>query len=368
MAYVFAAMAVVVAGIVGLGRQVTVFAAWERGLGIFRHYPKKRLYAAVTSLVLFSISWLLYPSRSLIPFAIATTLFLTLAFLFRLEWLFPELNSVDSVPADAAGIADNTDVVLVTIKKTSAVDSEAQIVRAYPLKRMVIARHLVHDVIDGVSIVVTYCALCRSGLVFRTEVGGRAAHFSVVGVFRRNLIMEDNVSHTLWQQATGRALFGPHEGRTLELLPSQQLPFHAARSVCGATLTVATEPQHVRKAPFASDRGYRLLEFATNRVTVRGHTTLSPVLPKRETVFGLVLNGEAKAYPVSRCRFAGMFFDTVGGAELIFTYDDRSPSLNVQRRDGRPAPVVEKHWWLGWNEFHPNTTIWNGENDNTFRM
>ncbi|MFW5729717.1 MAG: DUF3179 domain-containing (seleno)protein, partial [Spirochaetota bacterium] len=163
---------------------------------------------------------------------------------------------------------------------------------------------------------------------------------------------------TLWQQATGTAIHGPHAGTTLELLPAIQLPWSEAKRDSGPSLTIATEPPDASRAPFASRRGFALLERVTDRVTVTGHTKLSDKLPRRETVFGLVVNGEARAYSRERCRDAGSFTDTLGGVELHFDYDREGQSLRVTRADGQPAPIIEQHWWLGWNEFHPDTTVW----------
>jgi hypothetical protein len=349
-----AATGVVVAIVIGLGRQFTVFTAWEGGLRIFRRYPQKRVTGALIAVTLVISGLATGSPARLAPFAVATAVLLAIAFVFRLEWMFPTLDRVVAVTPEDADLADDTGVMLVT-----AVGPDGSASRAYPLDRMVIARHLVHDIVGTTPVVVTYCALCRTGLAFRSEVEARPARFGVVGVFRRNLIMEDDVSGTLWQQATGHAIYGPHADTSLELLPAVQLPWSEAKRDGGPSLTVATEPPHAPRAPFASERGFALLKRATDRITVPGHTKLSNALPRRETVFGLVVNGEARAYPRGRCRAAGRFTDTLGGVELEFDYDKKRRTLSVTRADGQQPPLVEQHWWLGWNEFHPDTTVWN---------
>ncbi len=363
---VLAAVGLAVALVVGLGRQFTVFTAWERGLGIFRRYPRKRIAGALIAVALVVTAVAIGSSAHLAPFAIATAVLLAVAFVFRLEWMFPALDHVVTVAPEDADLPEDADVMLVTIAEPTATGnpSEASSTldestsRAYPLDRMVIARHLVHDTVGSTPVVVTYCALCRTGLAFRSVVGGRPARFRVVGVFRRNLIMEDDASGTLWQQATGTAIYGPHAGTTLEVLPAMQLPWREAKRDRRMSLTVAAEPPDAPRAPFASERGFGLLQRATDRITVPGHTTLSDVLPRRETVFGLVVNGEARAYPRERCREVGNFTDTLGGVDLHFDYDPERRSVHVTRADGAPPPIVEQHWWLGWNEFHPDTTVW----------
>ena len=223
---------------------------------------------------------------------------------------------------------------------------------------MVIPRHLIHDVVGGVPVVVTYCALCRTGLAFLAEHGGERLFFAVVGVFRCNLLIEDQLTHTLWQQATGKAIFGPLAEKTLKLLPAIQMPWQQARQQSGMTLAV--EPEGAPFAVLATQGGFRLLDRVTQRVMVPGHTRLSKALPPRETVFGVHVNGKAKAYPLSEVRASDPFSDTVGGVELKIEFDELTEILRVRRCDGKPDPIVERHWWLGWNEFHPDTEIYRG--------
>ncbi len=50
-----------------------------------------------------------------------------------------------------------------------------------------------------------------------TEDGKRLI-FDVAGVYRRNMIMRDQQTGTLWQHATGEALMGPLKGVRLQVL------------------------------------------------------------------------------------------------------------------------------------------------------
>lgn len=338
-------LALGVTAIIALGRQFTVFTLFTPGLWFFRRFPLKRNVSLLVALALSGAAALLGPIEPLIPLLLLTALLAALAILFNLNVLFPALPVVRVMDPAEAALAEQDSVMLVEANGER---------RAYPLAQMVIARHLVHDVVADVPVAVTYCALCRSGLAFRAEVDGRRLRFTVVGVFRRNLIMEDDQTHTLWQQATGEAIYGPHNGRNLEMLPAWQLPWGQARQEAG--LTVAAEPPGVRRPVFASARGFALLKKATERVMTPGRTRLSGTLPPRETVFGVHVNGAAKAYPLSRLQ-AGSFTDQVGGVPLTFTFDPVAGTLTARRNDGQPDPIVEKHWWLGWQEFHPETAV-----------
>ena len=352
---VFAAIALLSAVLIGLGRQITVFTVFEPGLWLFRRFPLKRNIGLLLVAICSTLALLIEPSRIVIFLIIIAGLLSAFSILFNLDMLFPALQRVRVLPmsvAEARAVAhmlSNDEQLVVTID----INGDR---RAYPLEQMVMPRHLVHDRVGGESIIVTYCALCRTGLIFRATMADQELLFKVVGVFRRNLIMEDHATHTLWQQATGEAIHGPLSGRMLEMLPAAQIPWEQAKHQ--RNMTLAVEPDNARYAVFATRTGFALLKKVTEIIMTPGRTRLSKTISRHEVVFGIQLNGEAKAYPLSKVRSLGLFWDTVGGVELELEFDDVAQVLNARRRDGTLPPVVEQHWWLGWNEFHPNTQIY----------
>jgi hypothetical protein len=228
--------------------------------------------------------------------------------------------------------------------------------RAYPLEDMVMPRHIIHDKMGEYPIVITYCALCRTGLVFKSTHENTELKFKVVGVFRRNLIMEDNMTNSLWQQATGECINGPLKGKNLELLPSFQIPWSEAKKI--ENLKLAFAPNQSKKAILATKIGFKLLKLATNYMMAPGYTKLSKQISPREVVFGININGKAKAYPLSVVKNSGKLHDSLNGIDLDIEFNPHLNTLQITRRDGGNVPIVEKHWWLGWNEFHPNTEVY----------
>ncbi len=94
-------------------------------------------------------------------------------------------------------------------------------VRAYPLA--ILTQHeIVNDVVGGVPLVVTYCPLCNSGLVFDRMVDGAVLDFGTSGrLFQSNLVMYDRQTKGLWSQFTGQAVAGaPYVGTELQRVPS----------------------------------------------------------------------------------------------------------------------------------------------------
>jgi hypothetical protein len=359
IANVVAFLGFLIALLIALGRPFTVFTAWEPGLWFFHRFQEKRSTAILVSSGLSLAAIVLAGEGGKIVWVLPAGIFLLVSLVLNLPAIFPALPMVEVVKAEQVDekllqrsfFADNQDVLVVEINNER---------RAYPLQSMVMARHLVHDIVGGVPIVVTYCAVCRSGLVFRAEMENRELFFSVVGVYRRNLIMEDSRTRTLWQQATGEGIFGAAKGRTLEMLPSFQLPWQEAKAF--ERMTLAQEPPATRRAVFSSPKGLKWLEAVTDRVLVPGHTPLGQALDRRETVFGITINGSAKAYPLSRLQMLDVFPDVIGGVEIELSFDPENEVLLAKRMDRGPDPLVEKHWWLGWKEFHPDTQVYEGAN------
>ncbi|MBA2316892.1 MAG: DUF3179 domain-containing protein [Euzebyales bacterium] len=100
-------------------------------------------------------------------------------------------------------------------------------VRGYPLAILTF-HEIVNDTVGGEEIVVTYCPLCNSGLVFRRVLDGEVLSFGTSGrLWRSNLVMYDRATRTLWSQFTGEAIVGDRVGDELERLPMQIVGFDA---------------------------------------------------------------------------------------------------------------------------------------------
>lgn len=130
--------------------------------------------------------------------------------------------------------------------------------RAYPL-RYLIFHEIVNDTVGGVPLVVTYCPLCNTGIVFRRpEADGRLLDFGVSGrLLNGNLVMVDRQTSSLWSQALGEAVSGELEGAHLEFEPAQIVSWKQWRGANpGGTVLaepdVAALPRGVR-APYGTN-------------------------------------------------------------------------------------------------------------------
>lgn len=131
---------------------------------------------------------------------------------------FPVLNTPKFIDKNAGlkVFNKNEPVIYLEIKGKS---------KAYPLN-VLSAHELVNDTLEGSSILISYCPLCNSALIFNRILYFRGdkytLEFDVSGMLRNsNMVMYDKVTESWWQQLLGRAEVGKLTGAELDILPSQ---------------------------------------------------------------------------------------------------------------------------------------------------
>jgi hypothetical protein len=209
---IYAIISTTLSFIIAFGRQTAVFGKIKQSLWFFSNYEGKRMVFTIISALFGGIALFYYPHNSIINTLLITSIILLiLSFLFDFKYIFPEVKKVERKLGTLLNIKDNTEIIGISIENTSV---------AYPLE-VVIPRHIINDSIQEINIVVSYCAICRSALIFNSEIEGEKLYFKVSAVWRRNMVMIDDQSKSLWQQATGECIYGKHKGKYLELLSGE---------------------------------------------------------------------------------------------------------------------------------------------------
>lgn len=304
------------------------------------------------------------------------------------------------VAAASAWLPDRAPVISVAIGRAS---------RAYPLE-ILIWHEIVNDTLGGRPIVVTFCPLCNTALVFDRTIDSVVHDFGTTGNLRySDLVMYDRQTETWWQQAVGQGIVGELAGRQLAFLPSQIVSF--------ADFGVAHPDGDVLTRDTGYDRPYGENPYvgydATGDRPFLYDGVIDGRLAPKERVVTVDHGGKAVAFPYSELAKVGVASATVGGEPVVvfwtpsaaspldtkeilgrdigatgvfspvaaggrleFARDGPTGSPIRDRRTGSTwsitglatagplaglqlVPILHgDHFWFAWAAFEPATTIW----------
>ena len=109
---------------------------------------------------------------------------------------------------------------------------------AYPIN-ILNFREIVNDNIGGVPVLITYCPLCFSAVVFNREVDGETLTFgNTSALYQSDLVMYDHQTNSYWFQLAGEAVVGTLTGSRLEPLPSTTMPWANWKTLHPETLLI----------------------------------------------------------------------------------------------------------------------------------
>jgi len=148
----------------------------------------------------------------------------------------PPINDPKFQPVtQVRGVGDLEPVISVTIGRDS---------RAYPL-RILLWHEIVNDVVSGIPVLITYCPLCNSGVVFDRRVMERTLTFGNTGRLRHfDMIMYDHETESWWQQFLGVGIIGDMTGQRLDTIPARLESLEKFRTrVPDGKLLVPADPE-----------------------------------------------------------------------------------------------------------------------------
>jgi hypothetical protein len=201
-------------------------------------------------------------------------------------------------------------------------------------------------------VVVTFCPLCNTALVFVREVRGRTLTFGATGNLRNSdLVMYDRQTESWWQQFGGEALVGRYAGSSLRRLPARGIPLGEFRQEHRDGLLVTTRSE--RDLPYGENPylGYldpRQPSFfpAANGDDAR--------LPPSERVVFVERGDEAVAIPFSVLEERGRLTVDVADARLLVSLDGRTASV---RDEGGQLVHFSEPFWFAVAAFRPHAKI-----------
>lgn len=139
--------------------------------------------------------------------------------------------------------------------------------------------------------------------------------------------MRDEETGSYWQQITGTAIAGRLKGRKLTLVPQDELTFGLWKKEEPSGTVLAPLPRFAPKYEKATWEA----EYAKLPTVIHGP---KGTLPDRETIIGIVNNGEAKAYPIANLTAQSpVLLDVVGNQPVMLVVGPDGKSVRVFSRE-----------------------------------
>jgi hypothetical protein len=190
--------------------------------------------------------------------------------------------------------------------------------RAYPLQ-ILLWHELVNDRIGETPVLVSYCPLCNSAIVFDRRIGGNVYDFGVSGMLRHSdMVMYDRATDSLWQQLTGEAIVGSMTGKRLPILPSQVVSFDAFARSYPQGQVLSRETGHSRPYGQSPYPGYEFGNRLLAPVPWNRSTRLRPL----ERLVTVEVTGIAKAYPFAMLQSKRLIEDGIKGTRYVVLYEE----------------------------------------------
>lgn len=210
--------------------------------------------------------------------------------------------------------------------------------RAYPLQ-ILMWHEIVNDTVAGKPVLVTFCPLCHSAVVFDRHVDGEILDFGVSGMLRQSdMIMFDRKTETLWQQFNGEALVGTYSGQWLETYPAQLLSFEQFQNAYPQGKILSRQTGYDRDYganPYPDyDRKHKKPFLFKDAIDKR--------LPPMERVVSFKINDQIRGYPLPAIRKHGVLEDQIAETPIvIFHAGETRSALDSKRiRRGRKIGSV----------------------------
>jgi hypothetical protein len=227
----------------------------------------------------------------------------------RLRDAIPPIDRPRYGGAEAADWLDEDDLVLGYV----AGDGGPY---AYPLK-ILNYHEIVNEEFDGLPVLISYCPLCRSGIVYDRRLGERALTFgNTSALYESDLVMYDRETNSYWWQVAGLAIVGELAGQRLEPLPSTTMPWGEWRRLHPDTRVLTRETGYDR--PYERDPFQGLPEILDSGRTPfpTSDATRDGRLPPSEVVLGVEVGDSQAVYPLGQLGDAAVN-DTVSGTRIV---------------------------------------------------
>lgn len=224
--------------------------------------------------------------------------------------------------------------------------------RAYPI--IILNWHeIVNDKIGGQDVVVTYCPLCKSAILFSRVLDDKILSFGNTGsLYESTMLMYDRETESLWAQVGGRAIEGEFKDKRLKALPSTTTRWKDWRNLHPDTLVLSLDTGYTRNYDSSLYANY---DLNTNSLPPFPISLIDDRLPPKEQIIGVIFNDAKKAYPINQLGWK-VINDKVGNENIVVFTRPKLTSVFFSELDGKiiefelvDTTIIDKETKSEWN-------------------
>lgn len=237
-------------------------------------------------------------------------------------------------------LKDDADGIVVTVGKTT---------RFYPYN-IIVWHEIVNDTIEKTPLVVTFCPLCGSAIVFNATIDGTPEKFGVSGkLYESNLLMYDKTTESLWSQIIGEAVVGDRTGEKLSVYPSQVMSFKQASGKYPSMDVLSKETGYSRSydvSPYG--------DYDTNDKIYFPISINDTRLPAKEIMYIVNIDDHSVAFKRSALSESETAAVSVGDKKI--TAQIVAGEIEVKNNEGKIIPGYTA-MWFSWAIHHQKDGI-----------
>ncbi len=224
--------------------------------------------------------------------------------------------------------------------------------KAYPVK--ILRWHiLVSEDIASEPFIIAYDPLSDMGVAYKRTVLEKSLTFKASDkVYNANPVFEDKETKSLWSLFTGEAIMGRLAAQTLEEVPVSVVAWSDWKSAHPKTEVLFIRTgfnKDYEKNVYEKYYSHNLILFDVQNKDER--------LKNKVKVFGIALDGAARAYLPDDLKRGTKMSDTIGKVKINIAVDNNN-IISVLRADNGEKVLVRKMFWYIWAAFNANTDIY----------
>ena len=191
---------------------------------------------------------------------------------------------------------------------------------AFPV-RILNLHEIVNDELGAEPVLISYCPLCASGVVFDRRLGGRTLTFgNTSALYESDMVMLDYETGSYWWQVAGRAIVGPLTGDMLQILPSMMLRWDTWKELHPDTQVLSRDTGAQRDYSEDPFLGYGEHVTAGRFAFPVSDAAMDGRLRAGTRVLGVRVGMEARAFPLEGGKIS-VFAYSFGGVPVVVFSD-----------------------------------------------